>query len=109
MFRVRTFSEEHEATLESVDGPGQGKIERKAYDSGEDHFKLRLRALPSGLGSVSLFINDAIVADLEVHGGRVRVDWRSDRGDEVPDARTGQVAEIRLESRVLLRGSFVSD
>lgn len=69
----------------------------------------------SNLGDVApeyplqLFINDALIGNLERTRNKAELELDSRDGDLVPDCASGDVVEIRSGELILTRGAFYED
>ncbi len=111
----RRVLEEFEADLYKVPMPRffrveKGELERKKYADGEERLEIAFRGADAPDGAhVSVYIDGAPVCQIEVRRGRGRGQLSTMAGEAVPEVKAGQVAEVRYQERVLLRGTFQPD
>ena len=107
---IRLVTLEYEAKLAPFDGHrGTGKIERKTYDDGHAALKARLRDLDNSAGDLELFIGERSVGLLARARKKAELELDSRDGDNVPEVRAGDLAEIWAGVDVIARGQFIED
>lgn len=109
---MRRIIEDYEAKLKPASGrrSGRGKIEWERYGDGSEEFYARFRkvALPDG-ASVEIKLDGAVLGYATVSNGIGRLKFESAKGDHVPKAAAGQLAEIVHDGMVVLEGVFRPD
>lgn len=98
-----------EPGVEAADG-AWGGAERETWDDGEAEFEAFVRglALPDG-APIEFVVEDVPLGRVAVDRGRVRLEYDSRSGDEVPPIAAGQRIEVRHDGVVLLAGRFRHD
>lgn len=109
---MRRIVEDYEAKLRPPSGmqSGRGKIEWERDGDGNEELSARFRKLDIQDGaSVEIRIDGTLLGHASVADGSGRLKFESARGDVVPKAVTGQVAQIVHDGVVVLEGSFEPD
>lgn len=111
----RRVESEFEARLTPVAGRppasgAEGKVERKRYADGAERLKLRCKGigLPDG-SRLSLMIAGRAVAEVEVRGGRVRLDIDNAAKHAIPEVEAGDFAELCVDGKSIVQGGFRRD
>ena len=87
-----------------------GKAEREEWDDGSAEFEAYVRGLDLPDGSELEFVVEGVtVGRAPVRSGKVRLDYDSREGDDVPPIAEGQRLVVRHEGVDLLEGSFRPD
>ena len=114
-FRDSLVSEKLEADLEPVNSGTtflkDGEIEFYRHTRGHTSLVIELRqpaGIPAG-DTVTLRFDGHRFRELEVSEPRFRIRLNSKNGEEVPDLRTGVLAEIVHRESVILKGRFEKD
>ncbi|NNE84001.1 MAG: hypothetical protein HKN28_08535 [Alphaproteobacteria bacterium] len=109
---IRRIAQEHEAKLTSVGAQSvAGKVECKTYGDGERALEAKVR----DLGDVApeyplqLFLNDALVGELERTRNKAELELDSRDGDPVPSCAAGDRVELRSGELILTSGVFYVD
>lgn len=109
---MRRIVEDYEAKLlpPPGGGRGRGKIEWERYGDGNEELHARFRKLELADGTrVEVHLDGAVLGYAEVAGGAGSLKFESSKGQAVPKAVTGQIAEIVHGGVVLLKGVFEPD
>ncbi|MDA8020491.1 MAG: hypothetical protein MPN21_23885 [Thermoanaerobaculia bacterium] len=89
----------------------EGEISFYRHSKGFHSFLIELPGsldLPSGAG-LSVFVDDERLRDLVYEGEKIRLRVSSRDESSLPEARVGDVAEVRHGDDVLLSGVFEED
>jgi hypothetical protein len=114
--KLRRIVEDYEARLTPAADAGSafaraaGKCEHERFEDGDLDFELSVRGidLPDGI-TLHIDVDGSPAAFALVERGVCRLKRRRTRGESIPDVRDGTTIEIRLDSRVVLRGVFTAD
>lgn len=113
--KIRRIVEDFEADLyptmlNEFSQSGKGEIERELYEDGSSELKVQFSRtnIPDG-DSVSLLINGTKTGDFEVSGGRVYKKINSQSGQNVPQIKAGDTANIEYNGTIILTGTFQLD
>jgi hypothetical protein len=112
---IKTIKNELEAKLFPVGRTSffsrpRGKIERKVYGNGNERFKILISnfKLPDG-EEVELAISDKVIATLKIKKGSAQLDLKSEQGASVPEVIEGDLAEVRYQGNIIVKGRFAED
>lgn len=112
---IRTVKNELEAKLFPVGRTSffsrpRGKIERKVYENGNQRFKVLISnfKLPDG-EEVELVVSDKVITTLKIKKGSSQLDLKSEQGASVPEVKEGDIAELRYQGNIIVKGRFVQD
>ena len=87
-----------------------GKAEREEWEGGDAEFEAFVRGLDLPDGSeVEFVVGSVVLGRVAVERGKVRLEFDSRHGAEVPPIAAGQVLEIRHAGNALVRGEFRPD
>lgn len=109
---AKLFDAEKKGCVAVMIGPRKrGEIDYELYHDGGARMKIGLKdaRVPEGTSQVTIFINDAAVAELEIQGGSGFLRLDSGRGDAVPAVAVDDVAKGRAGGRVVCSGKFHRD
>ena len=109
---AKLFDTEKKGCLGVLVGPRKrGEVDLEVRSDGSSRMKIGVKdlAVPEGTRQVTIFINETVVADLELQRGSGYLRLDSLHGDSVPEAKVKDVATVRLGDRVLCSGSFHRD
>ena len=109
---AKLFDVDKKGCLALMIGPQKrGEIDYELHQDGSARMKIGLKdaPLPEGTSKVTVFINDAAVADVNIRGGSGYLRLDSSRGNAVPAVSVDDVAEVRTGGRVVCSGRFHRD
>ena len=109
---AKLFDVDKKGCLAVMIGPRKrGEIDYELHQDGRARMKIGLKdaPVPAGTPQVTVFINDAAVADLDIRGGSGYLRLDSGRGETVPAVSLDDVAEVRAGDRVVCSGRFHRD
>ena len=109
---MKRIMEDYEARLRPPSGKrsGSGKVEWERYGDGNEEFYARFRKLDLPDGTrVEIRLDGVVLGHADISGGVGRLKFESTKGQDVPKAVTGQVAEVVHGGEVFLTGVFKPD
>jgi len=109
---AKLFDAEKKGCLAIMVGPRRrGEIDYELHHDGNARMKISLKAarLPEGTRTVTVFVNDNAVTDLEVKEGSGYLRLESARGDAIPEVHVEDTASIRAGEKTVCEGSFHRD
>lgn len=109
---AKLFDTERKGCLGVLVGPKKrGEIDVEVHPDGSSRMKIRVNNIdvPAGTGRLTVHINDAAVAELQLKGGSAFLRLDSVHGDRIPEVDVKDEATVRLGDRVLCSGTFHRD
>jgi hypothetical protein len=109
---AKLFDVEKKGCLAVMTGPRKrAEIDYELHQDGGARMKIGLKdaPVPEGTSQVTVSINDAAVANLDIPEGSGYLRLDSGRGDALPEVVVGDVAKVRAGGRVACSGTFHRD